>query len=190
MFANRISTAIFGLSIIVVSGCATRSYDVVPDALESQVDQTVAFSQLKESPDTYRGRLVVLGGEVLSAKRLKEGTRIEVLQLPLEGSHDPVHERTASEGRFLALQKEFLDPAKLPSGTRVTITGEVIGSTTLPLDETRYTYPTLEIKNLTVWPRMERYRARPYYPYSGPYLGPYGYYGPYGRGWGGYPYLW
>ena len=195
MFSRRISMLAIALFITLCSGCATRSYDTVPDAIESQVDQSVTFKQLKESPDTYRGRVLTLGGEVLSAKRMKEGTRIEVLQLPLD-SQGPGHERTASEGRFFAFQKEFLDPAKLPPGTRVTITGEVTGSQTQPLDETQYTYPTLDIKHLTISPEVERYRARPY-PYPGPYWGPYGApygpmgpYGPYGWGWGRYPYWW
>ncbi len=79
----------------------------------------------------------------------------------------------ASRGRFLAFQQTFLDPATVPAGTRVTIVGEVTGATTLPLDETDYTYPTLEIKNIKVWPKAEGY---PYWysPYAGPsYWGPY-----------------
>ena len=136
----------------LLAGCAAP---VLPASLQLQVDRTLTFAQLKDSPDSYRGRLVIVGGEVLSAKRLKEGTRIEVLQIPLEDSHAPGKDRTASEGRFLARQQEFLDPATLPPGTRVTIVGEVTGATTLPLDETDYTYPTLEIKHLKVWPMRD-----------------------------------
>jgi outer membrane lipoprotein len=180
MFFQRIATALSG-GVLAVAACSPP-YGVVPPALESQVDQSVTFSQLKESPDSYRGRLVVLGGEVLSAKRLKEGTRIEVLQLPLTNSQEPVGERTASEGRFLAFQKDFLDPAKYPPGTRVTITGEVTGARTQALDETEYTYPTLEIKNVNVWPRIIDGGRLPRQYYWAPYWG-----------WGGrgyYPYWW
>lgn len=129
---------------------------------------------LKDSPDSYRGRLLVLGGEVLTAKRLKDGTRIEVLQLPLDGSQRPEWDRTASEGRFVALQKGFLDPATLPGGTRVTLVGEVTGVMTLPLDETEYTYPTLEIKTLKVWSDWTAVQdGSPAYrsPLWGPYWG-------------------
>jgi outer membrane lipoprotein len=133
MLSCRISI-LTSFVLVLAGGCASSSYDVVPPTLESQVDHTVTFNQLKESPDSYRGRLVVFGGEVLSAKRLKEGTRLEILQLPLEDGQDPVYSRTASQGRFLAIQKDFLDPAKFPSGTRVTVTGEITGATTLPLD--------------------------------------------------------
>ncbi|MER3423313.1 MAG: hypothetical protein C4293_08875 [Nitrospiraceae bacterium] len=184
MQAVRISMMLWFALVAFPIGCA--SYNVVPHTLQSQVDEDLTFTRVKESPDNYRGRLVVWGGEVLSAKRLKDATRIEVLQLPLD-NQQPVYDRTASQGRFLAYEREFLDPATLPAGTRVTIVGEVTGTATLPLDEAEYTYPTLEMKRLTVWPRME-YRARPY-PYMRPYWGPYwgrrgGWYDPY------YPYYW
>lgn len=163
-------------------GCA--SYNVVPRTLRSQVDESLTFAQIKEFPDAYRGRVVVWGGEVLSAKRLKDATRIEVLQLPLD-NQQPVYDRTASQGRFLAYEREFLDPATLPAGTQVTIVGEITGAITLPLDEAEYTYPTLEVKSLTVWPKID-YRSRP-----SSYWRPY--WGPYWRGWWYdpyYPYYW
>lgn len=170
------------LSVWLLPGCAAST--VVPPQLQEQVDRQLTFSQLKESPESYRGRLVVLGGEVLSAKRLKNGTRIEILQLPLGNSLAPGTDRTASEGRFLAVQRDFLDPATIPPGTPVTVTGEVTGSTVLPLDETEYTYPTLEIKHLKVWPKTDGTLSRP-----GPYYGSPYYWGPYRGPWGR-PYWW
>lgn len=69
----------------------------------------------------------------------------------------------------------------IPIGTRITVVGEVSGSTTHPLDEIEYVYPTLEIKALTVWPpKLPAYWFRPY-PYFGVYWG--SYWGPY---WGPY----
>jgi outer membrane lipoprotein len=185
MLPARISMPIVLVAMASLASCTP--YNVVPKELRSQVDDTVGFTQLHATPDHYVGRIVVLGGEVLSAKRLKDGTRIEVLQLPLDGHQAPSHDRTASRGRFLAFEKEFLDPATLPAGTRVTIAGEVTGAMTQPLDETEYTFPTLDVKHLTVWPKMDGVYAGPYYP--GPYGGPYGYWG-WRRGglWGPYPY--
>ena len=100
----------------LLPACAAPSF--IPDSIQAQVDRSLTFHQLKDSAESYRGRLIVLGGEVLAAKRLKDGTRIEILQLPLDGSQQPVPDRMASEGRFVALQREFLDPATLPRGTR------------------------------------------------------------------------
>ncbi len=165
---------------------ACASQPAIFPSLQHDLDTSLTFAQLKQAPDRYLGRLVLLGGEVLSAKRLKEGTRVEILQLPLGEDQEPRRDRTTSAGRFLAFQEEFLDPATLPASTRVTIAGEVTGSQTLPLDETEYTYPTLTIKELKVWP-AEQTRL---YPRYGPYYYPPFYPGPYGPYWRPYPYWW
>ncbi len=130
------------------SGCATS---VIPESLETQVDKTVTFSQIVESPDTYRGKVIAVGGEILKAKALKGGTQLEVLQLPLDGDREPVTDRMESKGRFLALQKEFLDPATIAEGTRVTIVGEITGSSVEKMDEVDYRFPTLDVKHLHRW---------------------------------------
>jgi len=131
----------------------------------------------------------MIGGEVLAAKRLAHHTRLTILQLPLSDSQDPIRDRTQSQGRFIALQEDFLDPATVPKGTRMTIIGQVSGETHAMLDEMEYTYPTISIIQLHVWPdplhptygRYYPYGSYGYYPYSrfGPYWGPY---------WGYYPY--
>ncbi len=127
---------------------------------------------------------MVFGGEVLAARRMKDSTRIEVLQLPLDSGY-PVYDLTQSQGRFVAIQKQFLDPATLPPGTRITVSGEVTGTITLPIDETEYTYPVIELTRLHVWPRKEG--ASPLQPYYVP--GTYGYgYGPWGPYWRPWPY--
>ena len=157
---------------LLLSGCASHQ------AEEGSAASPITFLQVKAAPDSYRGQSVVFGGEVLSARRLKEGTRIEILQLPLDRSGHLGTDRTQSQGRFIALQREFLDPATLPPGTRVTVTGEISDSITQSLDETSYTYPVINIKRVQVWPGSEDVapRIRPYMgpsPYWGPYWSPY-----------------
>jgi outer membrane lipoprotein len=163
MFRSQTGQLLTLLGAALLAGCASDS--VIPASLEAQLDKSLTFAQLRESPDSYRGHVLVLGGEVLSARRLKEGTKIEVLEIPLEGSLRPGPDRTASRGRFLAIQKEFLDPATIPPGTRLTLVGEVTGSVTDKLDETDYTFPMLEVRSLRVWPRVESFSHIPYYYY-------------------------
>ena len=162
--------------LLVSLGCASTDQEPQEFGETSQI----SFSQLKAAPESFRGQSVVFGGEVLTAKRLKDGTRIEILQLPLDSSGVPGFDLTQSQGRFVAMHKEFLDPATLPRGTKITISGDVTGTVTLPLDETEYTYPVVETKRLQVWPHGDSAaRVQPYY---GPY--PYGpYWGPYWRPW-------
>ena len=160
-------------------GCAsTEDYPSQPSVPQ------IRFAQIKAAPESFRGQSVTLGGEVLAARRLKDGTRLEVLQLPLNASLQPTFDLSQSEGRFVAMQREFLDPATIPAGTFVTVTGEITGSVVLPLDETDYTYPVVEIKNMRVWKAREEapVRIRPYMgpgPFWGPYWSPY---------WRPYPY--
>lgn len=177
-----------GIMFLTLSACAAQ--DVVPDQLKERVNTGLSFTDLQQNPEQYEGEIVVFGGEVLGAKRLPDRTRIEVLQLPLTSGQDPVMDRMESNGRFLAFQEQFLDPATVPPGTRVTIVGRVTGSTVEPLDEMDYQYPTLAIERLKRWSQpMDRpYWGRPYpafYGYWGPYWG--SYWGPY---YGPSPYWW
>lgn len=159
--------------LFMTPGCGT-----IDDDFETGPSGTpeISFTQVKAAPDSYKGQAVTFGGEVLGAKRLKEGTRIEILQLPLTSSLQPTLDLSKSQGRFFAMQKEFLDPATVPSGIFVTITGEISGSVTMPLDEIDYTYPIVDIKTLRVWMKPDESAVR-----IRPYMGPAPYWGPYGR---------
>ena len=148
----------------------------VPKSLEGSVDQTVMFSQLLEKPESYRQKVVMLGGQVLSAERLGHATRLEVLQLPLVEGGQPTDRLNESLGRFIALEPTFLDPAKLPLQTKVTIVGEVTGSTQDKVGEMDYRFPTLLIKHLHVWEDT----PAPLAPVGSPTIGIFG-----GRGSGG-----
>ena len=180
-----------GLSILIfVSGCSKPYHTTLPQDLRTQINHTLSFPQIKAFPDNHKEQVVMLGGQVLSAKRLSDSTELVILQLPLRRDDAPATELTHSQGRFIAYQAEFLDPATVPPGTRLTIIGTLSDSVTQDLDETDYTYPTLIVKHLKVWPtysyNSDRYRQG--YPYWGPYPYAYPFYGP-GRGYyGPYPY--
>ena len=161
--------------LVMLAGCASTQ--------EPEDRQALTFLQVKAAPDSFKGQTAVFGGKVLTARRQKDSTKIEILQLPLDQSGRPGYDLTQSQGRFIAVQREFLDPATLPPGTRITVTGIVSGSITLPLDETDYTYPVIDIKRVQVWGGSEDVARRnnPYYMGPGSYWGPY--WGPYWRPW-------
>jgi outer membrane lipoprotein len=176
--------------VITLAGCAESAHQsgqyifdkVLPRELRSQVDRDVNFQDLRTAPEQYQDKVVMLSGIVLQAKRVKDRTEVEVLQLPAEPGEPPTANRTSSEGRFLMV-KDDMDPATVEPGHPVTVIGQVKGKATKILDENEYTYPVLEIKHLVDWEKMGP-------RYAGGY-GPYGYYGGpyYRRGFfGGYPY--
>jgi outer membrane lipoprotein len=168
--------------LILLSGCAMT--DDRADGLPSGTPQ-ISYAEVKATPESYSGQSVTFSGKVLEARRLKEGTRIIILQLPLTSSLQPTMDLSRSEGRFVALQKDFLDPATVPPGTFLTVTGALAGTVVMPLDETEYTYPLVHITNLRVWTEEEEVPRihRPIGP--GPYWGPY--WSPY---WSPWPYYW
>lgn len=136
---------------IIFVGCS--QYQVIPERLENQVNQTLEFKQIRENPETFKGELMVVGGEVLSVNRKQDATRIEVLQLPLNDDFTPANQRTKTQGRFIALSKgkDPLDPAVLEKGKAISIVGEIIGSETIQVGEVSREVPIFGIKDLTIW---------------------------------------
>jgi outer membrane lipoprotein len=140
---------LFAAFLFLLPACVYHS--VIPEELETQVDWNLPFEHLVTNPAHYEGKMVCFGGEVLSARRLEQETRVEIFQLPLDGGDAPRGPRSFSQGRFLAYQRGFLDPAALPPRTRVTVVGVVRGPETAPLDESQYTFPAIELRHLIVW---------------------------------------
>jgi outer membrane lipoprotein len=123
---NRSLHVIILCLALLLAGCSSSRL-AVPEVLESLIDKTVTFADVLASPDSNKGRLVVVGGQLLWAKRLEQGTRFELLQLPLDKDQAPTTDLTLSQGRIMALHQESLDTATVKSGTRVTFVGEVRG---------------------------------------------------------------
>ena len=83
--------------LVTLAGCASMQ--------EAEDRQTLTFLQVKATPDSFHGQSVIFGGKVLTARRQKDGTRIEILQLPLDQSMRPGYDLTQSQGRFIALYR-------------------------------------------------------------------------------------
>src|SRR5437773_1737176 len=163
--------------LLSLSGCANS--DLVPTQLQSQISREISYGDIKADPERFKGRIVVIGGHVLSAKRVKDQTAVEVLQLPMDRSDQPVSNLMNSKGRFLAFSQSELNPAAVPPGSKVSMVAEVLGSHTATLDDRSYTYPTFTIKIFKVWPKPPQY-ARPFpfwdswgYPFDDPWTHPY-----------------
>lgn len=173
------------VTLLFVNGC--NRADVIPDRLEGKVDRDLRYSDIKNDPKAKEGKLMLAGGKVLSAKRVEDGTRIEVLQIPLSEDLMLTGRETESKGRFVVIDRgdQVSDPAIFDDNEkRITVVGEVLGTTAITIDEVQEQVPQLALKHLTVWD-WDRVKSG-YVPYYG-----YGY--PYGwgyRGYYGYPFYW
>lgn len=168
----RANILLYFMALISITGCS--AYQVIPEQLEKQVKKNVSFNEIEHSPSSYKGQIVVLGGEILSAKRLANRTQLEILQLPMTDEYIPITEmRERSKGRFYAYDggNEILDPTILPEGTPVTIVGEITGTAKGMIGEAEQDYPTLRIKDLTKWDKRKDRRWARYPYYGGHYYG-------------------
>jgi len=175
---RKIISILFLLSLMGYPGCATI---IKPhDLRDMGADRAIGLSQVVKNPEAYKGKIVLWGGEIIRTANKKEGTLIEVLQLPLDRSDRPKDVDT-SEGRFLVLHPDYLDVAIYRPKRDVALVGEIQGVKTLPLGEIEYVYPFLKAKTIHLWelrPETTKiYHEYPPYPYRYPY-------------WWGYPYWW
>lgn len=150
MWVTPLRTLVVMVSLVSF-GCASSPVGI-PETLDAHIDTHLTFAEVLASPESYQGHLILLGGQIIKAKRLKEGTQVELLQLPLNQDQEPGTDLTQSQGRVFALYRESLDPATLTPGMLVTFVGEVSGAITGKIDEVDYRYPTLTVKHWYVWP--------------------------------------
>ncbi len=171
MNAKRIFRMSFAtvLSILVV-GCAMP----FSKNLRDMADPALTFEQVKQNPDAYESKVVVWGGEIVRTTNVREGTRIEIVQKPLDFELMPKF-GDETGGRFMAIYDGYLDSAVYKKGRDITVAGKIVGQITEPLDEIEYAYPLVSAEEIHLWPEK---RISPYsYPY--PYYYRYWWYGPY-----------
>lgn len=161
---------------LALGGCVSA----FPDAALEGVDRRLTMTELLAAPmGTHVNARVVLAGEILVTRPKVGETEIEVLSRPLRFDDSP--ERTdASNGRFLARSRNFLDPAVFGPGRRITVLGTVTGGEERNLGDLPYAYPVIQIEQVRLWPLDPLgYPGYYYAPYWGPYWG----WGFYGRPW-------
>lgn len=132
------------LTICVFLGGCTH---VISKESREIVDSTLTYSKLKDNPEAYRDKIVMVGGIIAAVHNSSDGGEIEIVQHELDyrGRPDP---SGMSAGRFLARSNKFLDPMVFLRGYRVTVVGRVDGLTKRFLDGVPYSYPVVSIREL------------------------------------------
>ena len=59
--------SIWFVASILFSGCSSQR--IVPESMEPLVDRTVSFRDVQASPESYKGRVLVLGAERKATSR-------------------------------------------------------------------------------------------------------------------------
>ncbi len=148
------------LAALVSAGCATA----ISKNLREEAIKDIAFQEIKNEPEAHEGKTVILGGDIIRVSNKKESTMLEILQKPIDFFLKPRY-TDQSDGRFMALHDDYLDPAIYSAGRQVTVAGKIIGKKVRPVGELDYIYPLIRAEEIHLWPQ----RNRDPYPYDYPY---------------------
>ena len=163
---------LYGIAfLLLLVGCAHP----ISKGFRNQVDPALSFNQILQSPDTYVGKKVVLGGTIVKTRNLKNVTEIEVVEKDLDCFGYP-NFGYESRGRFLFRKQGYLESEIFTKDRMVTGAGTVVASKSGKIGETEYEFPVIEVEELKLWdPPIQSFGFPPYA--YGPYLaGPFPFY--------------
>jgi outer membrane lipoprotein len=167
------------LSALVALSAISCAPVIRRDLMDAAI-RNIPLSEVKQHPESYVGKLFVLGGIIADTRVTAEGSLIEALYVTVD-SQGYLKDVTP-DGRFQALfpkESGLLDPMIFRKERAITLAGEFVGTRKGKIGEMEYVYPFFKIKEIHLW--QER---REYYMYSSYYY-PYPY-----MYWGGYPWWW
>ncbi len=132
--------------LLLMPACAP----VISKTTMNTVDRRISFPALQQRPDAYRGRVVLLGGQIIETTVREQETWIEVLEKQLDAQKRP-SDKDHSSGRFLVRFQGFLDPAIYARGRKLTVAGRVNGQVVRPINQIDYIYPVLTAQEHYLW---------------------------------------
>jgi len=132
---------------LMLHGCST----IISEQSRRLVDTDANFSEVRESPETFIGKHVMLGGRIAGVKNTPEGGQIEIVQFDLGWNYYP-EDKFISYGRFLATSSQYLERMIFREGMLITLVGEIKGKSKQRLDEIEYIYPVIAMREWHLWP--------------------------------------
>ena len=149
----------------LLSACAAMllgACSTVPRSLQGQFSDITPEQASRSAPAAP----VRWGGTLIEVRPDTSETCFEVLGKVLGSSGRPM-ERDESTGRFIACKSGFFDPALYEVDREVTVTGEVVGTTTRKIGEYDYVFPQVAADTVHLWPERNDDDYRPFYPAFG-----------------------
>ncbi len=144
---RKCTTLTYLLAVLAfISGCAsTPKFDT------SAIDLNINPQHAANNAATYMGNPFLWGGMIINSMNLQEETQLEVLAYPLNNKQQPDANQQPL-GRFLAIHHGYLETNDYANGRMITIKGILQTNRTGKIGEMEYTYPTLNIEQLHLWP--------------------------------------
>ena len=155
------------VTTLFISGCTT----IISEQSRKTINTDASFKTLKERPEDYIGKNIMLGGRIANIRNSAEGAQLEIVQFELTSQSYP-EETFVSYGRFLATNSSYMDPLIFKHGMLITLVGELKGKKTLRLEDMDYTYPVISMREWYLWPGSGPDRGCNTYPTALPQYDP------------------
>ncbi|WP_322406101.1 Slp family lipoprotein [Idiomarina sp. PL1-037] len=166
------------LTTLVLVGCSS-----VPDELASDNEEAlVSYKVAKHQGNEVEGEPARWGGVIADVRNAEDHTVLEVVSFPLKRWGRP-EVSDNSDGRFLAVINDFVDPDVYQQGRAISFVGTIGQTQQGKIDEYVYTYPVIEATGYHLW-KVEKQKSHvevdysplwfrhnfysPYYPYRYP----------------------
>lgn len=151
---NAVVILVTGLLILLLTACASG-----PDfRTENAAD--LAPRAAVTAGESAIGERVIWGGRIINVSPQEQGTQLELLAYPLDRNQQPNTGR-ASQGRFLVIYPDYVEPADWSPDRLVTVTGNVEDIRTGRIGEAEYRYPVVHADDLYLWPEQSASRRSP-----------------------------
>ncbi|MFV0447112.1 MAG: Slp family lipoprotein [Vibrio sp.] len=148
-------------TIILLSACSS----LLTELSASSEETVISDYKTWVDPNTAQGSEVRLGGVIASVINLKDKTRIEVVNVPIDSVGRP-SVKVEPQGRFVGYVNEFLDPVTFAEGRLVTLLGNTAERESGKVGDFEHQYPVMTVKGYHLWRVEERIIMQD----SGPYL--------------------
>ena len=90
--------------ILFFFACLISCSHPLSQKLRKDIDESITYNRLLESPEEFIGKRVMFGGAIVETRVLPEGTEIEVVQKKIDFTGYP-EAGDESGGRFIFLKK-------------------------------------------------------------------------------------
>ena len=135
---------------------------ILSDQDRSTADEETLFEESFEDPTQHKGKIFILGGEIIHLQYVGQKTEVEFAEIPLYRGGHPALGFDPGE-HFFVVFPDRVDETLLKRGKVMTIAGRVIGTRQVR----GFDYPLFSYEESYVWDKLHQDR----FPSYGAFLG-------------------
>lgn len=140
--------------LMLIAALLTACAAMPPLSLQD-VDTAITPPTAVTGIDSVRGKKIIWGGLIVDSKNLEKRTRLEILAYPLDDRQRPRLDREPF-GRFIAEYDGYLETVDYAAGRSLSLTGTLSDIVEGKIDNAAYTYPTITVDRVYLWPKPQQ----------------------------------